>query len=96
MTLIHAPLLSAISAFTNHETLAAYCNVINPFRLTTTHTLLNWRAFYCAIGAIDATVIWFWLKDFMARLTLVEELTRIRWHGFFFCVTTFWASNNGL
>lgn len=60
---------------------------------TTLLALLNRRARHCPIGTVYTTVAGLGLQKLAAALAFIEPLTRVRWHGFFFSMPAFRASD---
>jgi hypothetical protein len=61
--------------------------------LTTTFILLNWRTSYCSVRAKNTTISFIWFQHFFTILALVEELTGVYWHIFYFFMPAVWTRN---
>jgi hypothetical protein len=59
-------------------------------------TFLNWWARIGSVAAIHTAISFFGLQNSFALFTLIEKLTGIRWHGFFFLMSAFWTGYPGL
>jgi len=50
--------------------------------------LLDWWAFHTAIAAVNTTVAFLRLQQFITIYTLIKVLTGISWHDFLFLMST--------
>lgn len=61
--------------------------------LLATNTLLDWRALNSAKAAIHATIAFVRPKYRFTGFALIEKLTRVSWHRFYFFVPALGTSN---